>query len=101
MPEMTFSIQWPDGREQSCYSPSLVIHDYLTAGEQYSVADFLDRTRSALTEASERVKAKFGMYCTSAAEQLHELEKVAFAHSPDSLVRVLDMNPATVPGGTR
>ncbi|MFC0447497.1 MSMEG_0570 family nitrogen starvation response protein [Rhodococcus jostii] len=101
MPEMTFRVQWPDGHEQSCYSPSLVMHDYLTVGEEYSVADFLRRSRAALTEASERVKAKFGMYCTSAAEQLHELEKVASAHTPTSLVRVLDMHPATVSEGTR
>ncbi|KAF0960488.1 MULTISPECIES: MSMEG_0570 family nitrogen starvation response protein [unclassified Rhodococcus (in: high G+C Gram-positive bacteria)] len=101
MPEMTFTVQWPDGREQSCYSPSLVMHDHLAVGEQYSVADFLDRSRIALTEASERVKAKFGMYCTSAAEQLHELEKAAFAHSPTSMVRVVGMTPDAAAGGTR
>ncbi|MBC2638163.1 MULTISPECIES: MSMEG_0570 family nitrogen starvation response protein [unclassified Rhodococcus (in: high G+C Gram-positive bacteria)] len=99
MPEMTFRVQWPDGHEQSCYSPSLVIHDYLTAGEEYSVTDFLERTRTALTEASERVKAKFGMYCTSAAEQLHELEKASVAYSPTSAVRVLSMTPDTISGG--
>ncbi|MGZ6801009.1 MAG: MSMEG_0570 family nitrogen starvation response protein, partial [Mycobacteriaceae bacterium] len=32
MPEMTFTVQWPDGKRESCYSPSLVMHDYLTIG---------------------------------------------------------------------
>ncbi len=27
MPEMRFVIAWPDGREETCYSPSLVIRD--------------------------------------------------------------------------
>ena len=67
MPEMTFTVRWPDGSTQSCYSPSLVMHDHLVAGEDYTVADFLTRTTTALTEASERVRAKFGMYCTSAS----------------------------------
>ncbi|MGV9863383.1 MSMEG_0570 family nitrogen starvation response protein [Rhodococcus koreensis] len=101
MPEMTFTVQWPDGRIQSCYSPSLVMHDHLAIGQEYSVADFLTRARTALTEASERVKAKFGMYCTSAAEQLHEIEKAAALHSPTSAVRVVAMVPATVSGGAR
>lgn len=101
MPEMTFTVQWPDGRTQSCYSPSLVMHDYLTAGTDYSVAEFLDRSRTALTEASERVRARFGVYCTSAVEQIASLEQVAGTHASASTVRVLEMNPATLPGGTR
>ncbi|MDT5266878.1 MAG: hypothetical protein QOI90_3504, partial [Mycobacterium sp.] len=39
MPEMTFDVQWPNGRVQRCYSPSLVMHDYLSAGTDYTVAD--------------------------------------------------------------
>lgn len=101
MPEMTFDIEWEDGLTQSCYSPSLVMHDYLTVGHEYSVAEFLDRSRSALTEASERVRSKFGFYCTSAAATLSELEDTAIGRSPQSTIRVLEMSPATVPGGTQ
>ena len=75
MPEMTFDVQWPDGRVQQCYSPSLVMHDYLTSGSDYTVAEFLDRSTHALQEASERVRAKFGFSCTSAAATN---EKIAF-----------------------
>ncbi|PQP19229.1 MSMEG_0570 family nitrogen starvation response protein [Rhodococcus opacus] len=98
MPEMTFTVRWPDGRTQSCYSPSLVMHDHLVAGEDYTVAEFLTRTTTALTEASERVRAKFGMYCTSASEQMRELERAGRTLDPQSLVRVLEMNPASLPG---
>lgn len=101
MPEMTFTVRWADGSEQSCYSPSLVMHDHLRVGVDYTVDDFLDRTRTALTEASERVKAKFGVYCTSAAAQLDEIEQHALLHPPTSTVRVLTMSPDTVSGGTR
>ncbi len=45
MPEMTFALRWPDGRVEECYSPSLVVHDYLSAG-------WLDRALS-VTEFSE------------------------------------------------
>lgn len=101
MPEMTFEVKWPDGHVQSCYSPSLVMHDYLSAGSEYSVAEFLDHSRSALNEASERVKARFGVYCTSAAAQLSELEAKAIEHSPESRIRVLSMSPGAVTGGTK
>ncbi|WP_127783679.1 MSMEG_0570 family nitrogen starvation response protein [Rhodococcus sp. X156] len=101
MPEMTFTVQWPDGTCQSCYSPSLVMHDHLTAGETYAVAEFLARSRTALNEASERVRAKFGTYCTSAMQQVAELEAAAAQHDPSAPVRVLAMNPASVPGGVR
>ena len=60
MPEMRFVVRWPDGRQDSCYSPSLVIKDFLREGESYPVSDFLQRSRQALQIASERVEAKYG-----------------------------------------
>lgn len=101
MPEMTFTVEWPDGHRQFCYSPSLVIHDHLAIGQECTVTEFVERTRAALTEAGERVKAKFGMYCTSSAQQLHEIETVAARHSPTSSVRIVTMDPDTIPEGTR
>lgn len=73
MPEMRFRIRWPDGTVMSCYSPSLVIKDFFNVGAAYSIADFLTRCTESLTIASERVKAKYGFYCTSAAAQLQEI----------------------------
>jgi uncharacterized repeat protein (TIGR04042 family) len=90
MPEIRFRVRWPDGRVQSCYSPSLVVRDFFTAGESYALADFLQRSRAALTIASDRVEAKYGHACTRAAAQLAHIETIAetFTDVPQARVRV-------------
>jgi len=90
MPEMRFSIRWPDGRRENCYSPSLVIKDYFAPGETYALDDFVARSRTALHIASERVKAKYGFACSSAMDQLARIETAAkaFATLPDARVSV-------------
>lgn len=90
MPEMRFSIRWPDGSRESCYSPSLVIHDYLAPGESYALADFLARSRIALEIASERVKARYGHPCSRALSQLAHIEAAGlrFSSTPDARVTV-------------
>jgi uncharacterized repeat protein (TIGR04042 family) len=93
MPEMTFDVQWPDGRVQRCYSPSLVMHDYLSAGTDYTVADFLDRSSKALHEASERVRAKFGFACTSAAATNEEIIDTATEFPSNATIRIVGMRP--------
>lgn len=77
MPEMRFVIRWPDGRRESCYSPSLIVRDFLREGESYSFSDFLQRSREALQIASERVKAKYGYPCSLALGQLARIEATA------------------------
>lgn len=77
MPEMRFIVRWPDGRRESCYSPSLVIKDFLREGESYPVSDFLQRSREALQIASARVKAKYGHACSLALGQLARIEATA------------------------
>lgn len=77
MPEMLFQIRWPDGAIEQCYSPSLVIRDYLTVGETYRVPEFLQRCRTALTIASARVMEKYGFACSRAMAQLARLEAAA------------------------
>jgi uncharacterized repeat protein (TIGR04042 family) len=91
MPEMRFVIRWPDGAEETCYSPSLVIEDYFAPGQSYPLADFVARSREALMIASERVRAKYGMPCGRALGQLARIESAAdaFAHSPDAAVTVV------------
>jgi len=87
MPEMHFLVRWPNGREMRCYSPSLVVYDYLDAGETYSVDDFLARSRTMLGIASERVRAKFGFACSSALDQLAALEEEAAVCKRDEEAR--------------
>jgi uncharacterized repeat protein (TIGR04042 family) len=90
MPEMRFSISWPDGSTESCYSPSLVIKEFFTPGETYRLEEFVAKSRAALNIASDRVKAKYGFACSSAIDQLARIEVAAksFAHLPDARVRV-------------
>lgn len=90
MPEMRFKVRWPDASEMSCYSPSLVVKEFLTINESYTVEDFVRRTGEALSIASERVKQKYGFYCTSAAAQREEIERAAarFTSMPEARVIV-------------
>jgi uncharacterized repeat protein (TIGR04042 family) len=91
MPEMRFTVRWPDGSAESCYSPSLVIREHMAVGESYPVADFVGRSRTALEIASERVREKYGFACSSALDQLARIEERAadFADAPDARVAVL------------
>ena len=90
MPEMRFHIRWPDGRSESCYSPSLVIKDYFAVGTEYALTDFLARSRTALGIASDRVRAKYGYGCSQAIAQLAHIESTAAAYAdlPDARVAV-------------
>lgn len=94
MPEMTFEVRWPDGTTQRCYSPSLVMHDYLSAGKHYTVGDFVDRSTRALSEASERVRAKFGFACTSAADTTDRITTVAARFPEQAVIEITRMHPA-------
>jgi putative flavoprotein involved in K+ transport len=92
MPEMHFKVQWPSGATEDCYSPSWIIEEYLAAGEEYPVTDFVERVGAALSIASDRVRQKYGFACSSALEQLASIQATAGLLSPDERggrVRVL------------
>ena len=91
MPEMLFHVRWPDDSTQVCYSPSLVIKDHFAVGESYGLPDFLVRSRTALTIASERVRDKFGFACSRAIKQLEEIEAIAarYEATPDARVKIV------------
>ena len=46
------------------------MRDYFQPGEEMPVAEFRSRSRQALAEAGERVRAKYGFSCSSAASQV-------------------------------
>jgi uncharacterized repeat protein (TIGR04042 family) len=94
MPEMTFTVRWPDGSVDDCYSPSLVMHDHLAVGATYPVGDFVARTSEALESASARVRARFGFSCTSAMHQQDMIITRAVDFDPAAPVEVLAMVPA-------
>jgi uncharacterized repeat protein (TIGR04042 family) len=91
MPEMHFTLRWPDGEQMHCYSPSLVIEEHFRPGTPYPLDDFLQRSRMALTIASERVRARYGFPCSRALSQLQQIERraAAFANHPEALVHVV------------
>jgi len=89
MPEMHFVVRWPDGGEMRCYSPSLVVRDYLQVGSSYPLPDFLERSRTMLNIGSERVRAKYGYACSAALDQLAEIEARASACVAADQVSVL------------
>ena len=89
MPEMRFVVRWPDGRREACYSPSLIIRDYLREGESYALADFLARSREALQIASDRVQAKYGRACSLALSQLNRIEATAARFADEAAAKVV------------
>lgn len=92
MPETRFKVRWPAGSDAVCYSPSSIVKSYFELNRDYPLADFVARSESALTIASDRVKAKYGRACGLALGQLAEIEAKAleFSSQPQSLVRVLE-----------
>jgi len=90
MPEMRFFIRWPDGMAETCYSPSLVVKDFLSPGTTYPLVEFVERSRTALNIASDRVQAKYGFPCSRAEAQLERIETAAtaFANALDAHVTV-------------
>ena len=96
MPVMHFHIRWPDQTESRCYSPSLVVQDFLTPGATYPLAEFVARSREALGIASDRVRAKYGFACSRAMDQWAAIEAHAesFRDQPDAQVQVLHFNTA-------
>lgn len=77
MPEVLFTVRWPDDSTDRCYSPSLVVEEFLRPGVRYPLDAFVDRSRAALTEASQRVRARYGFPCSRAEAQLSEIERRA------------------------
>jgi len=88
MPELYFHVRWPDGETQRCYSPSTVIEDYLTPGGVYELGEFVERSRTALGIASDRVREKYGFTCTGALDQLARIEETAAAYASFEGARV-------------
>lgn len=72
MPAVNFEVQWPDGDVKTYYSPSTVIRQYLK-DDHYSLDEFAERISLAMNMASERVREKFGYYCSSASDELLQI----------------------------
>ena len=92
MPERHFDLHWPDGSTRSYYSPSTTISEHFSAGKTYTVPDFVQRARAAMHAAAERVRAKYGYYCSSAMDTLQQIEQTAAGFPEQAAeVRVVDI----------
>ena len=92
MPETNFKIRWPDGKQEICYSPSLVVKKYFEPGKAYSISEFVEKSREALEIASDRVQAAFGYPCSRALGQIRKIETTAqqYEASADGTVSFLE-----------
>jgi uncharacterized repeat protein (TIGR04042 family) len=90
---MHFRVQWPDGTQANCYSPSTVVGEFFSAGESYALAEFVERSREALHIGSERVREKYGFACSAAMDQLTQIEQRAqsFSADPLAVVKVVEL----------
>ena len=70
-------VEWPDGSRESLYSPSTVVEDVFTRGDAYPLTMFVALVRDAMTEASDRVQARYGFPCSRAAHTLATVEASA------------------------
>ncbi|TCK09154.1 MSMEG_0570 family nitrogen starvation response protein [Marinobacterium mangrovicola] len=77
MPAINFNVRWPDGSEDSCYSPSTVVRDHFKTGDKMPLAEFVSKAEVALDSASHRVEQKFGYFCSSAMDQLSVIKAKA------------------------
>ncbi|MEL0660214.1 MSMEG_0570 family nitrogen starvation response protein [Psychromonas arctica] len=75
MPAVNFTVNWPDGEIVNYYSPSTVIHNYLSVDIEYDLSKFKLTVDQALDAASERVKSTYGFYCSAASDEKSKIER--------------------------
>lgn len=88
MPDIRFTVSWPDGAPEVCYSPSTILRQHLTPGA-YPMTEFMAKVRAGLTAASRRVEQTHGFPCSMAAGQLRALEDRAARYADDATVTVV------------
>lgn len=91
LPEVVFVLEWPDGERSTCYSPSSVVREHLKAGTRYSVTELLAICAIALGLASDRVEEVYGYRCTSAEQQLRDIQLRAGRFAGADIVTVLEV----------
>jgi putative flavoprotein involved in K+ transport len=97
MPEVEFTVRWPDGRLQRCISPSRGIAQHVVAGGRYPAPEFVRRARSALEGGSLRLQQLRGFGCSSATQLIDELEAAAAPLAPGEVIGVEKVRLARTP----
>ncbi len=88
MPEVQLTLEWPDGARSLLYSPSTVIQEDLSPGQNLSVAKLREQGTRGLRQTSERVRARYGFACTRADEEERQLLEQAATFRDQERVRI-------------
>jgi uncharacterized repeat protein (TIGR04042 family) len=88
MPEVMLELRWPDGEASTFYSPSTVVYEFLQPGDQLTIAELEQKGLTALQEASERVRARYGFACTRTDEEALKLRKRLALFNSSDMVEV-------------
>jgi uncharacterized repeat protein (TIGR04042 family) len=91
MPVTHVNIEWPDHKTDQIYSPSSVIEEYFEVGAILTISDFLAKCNAGLSEASERVRLKFGYACTSAQAETFRIKDRCDAFKATENVKILSI----------
>ena len=91
MPVTYLNIEWPNKETDQVYSPSRVIEEYFTPGNLLTIEKFLQITNEALTEASERVRRKYGYACTSAQEEIKRVSLKCKNYNTTNSVKIISI----------
>jgi len=90
--ETTFTVELPDGSFQPCFSPSPVVRNYFTPGQEIPAREFLRCSRAALAEASEHVLRVSGHATNEASTSLRDIERWAGALPPETPITILHIS---------
>ncbi len=83
MTETIFTAELPDGSFQPCYSPSAVVRNYFSAGQELPAREFIRVSRLALGEAAELIRQQVGI-SRPGYSSLAEIERWAGALPPET-----------------
>lgn len=88
MDEIVFTAELPDGSFQPCFSPSPVVKEYFSPGQEVAACEFIRLSRIALTEASRRVSDQPGVSESPRYSSLNDIERWAGALPPETRLTI-------------
>jgi uncharacterized repeat protein (TIGR04042 family) len=91
MPEVMLQLCWPDGEASNFYSPSTIVYEFIKPGDTLTIAELERKGLTALKEASERVRARYGFACTRTDEEAVKLRKRLAMYGRADRVEVRDI----------
>ncbi|MEM9366998.1 MAG: MSMEG_0570 family nitrogen starvation response protein [Planctomycetota bacterium] len=85
MPSVLLELRWPDETVTVHTSPSTIIQEYFQVDQSLPLDDFLAQAEAGFNHANERVKEKFGFFCSQATGELAELRRLVATQDEGSV----------------